>query len=105
MITAMGALGYDIYLLVDYGWTLNIYCDDIFYIWISEVICVFSELEKLSLRSVRQNLMIIMALHRINLNEKSTVSIKLFKSLQFYHENNFKCFSNLIFKINLLKRH
>lgn len=41
MITAMGALGYDIYLLVDYGWTLNRYCDDIFYIWISEVVCVF----------------------------------------------------------------
>ena len=47
MITAMGALGYDIYLLAYYGGTLNRYCDDILYIWVSEVVCVFSKLKNI----------------------------------------------------------
>merc|ERR1711892_118328 len=41
MITAMGALGWDIYVLCYDGYELHRYCDDIFYIWITEVVVVF----------------------------------------------------------------
>ena len=43
MITAMGAMGWDIYALVDQGYSMNRYCTDTFYIWITEVVVVFSE--------------------------------------------------------------
>ena len=43
MITAMGALGWDMYVLIGYGHRLNQYCTDIFAIWIAEVVVVFSE--------------------------------------------------------------
>ena len=45
-ITAMGWLGYDIYVLIEYGNRLNAFCTDIFYIWISEVSFVFSEFKQ-----------------------------------------------------------
>ena len=43
MLTTMGALGWDIYLMVEYGYELNRYCTDIFGIWLAEIVIVFSK--------------------------------------------------------------
>lgn len=41
MLTTMGALGWDIYLMIEYGYELNRYCTDIFGIWLAEIVIVF----------------------------------------------------------------
>ena len=46
MLTTMGALGWDIYLMVEYGYELNRYCTDIFGIWLAEIVIVFSKTKR-----------------------------------------------------------
>ena len=55
MLTTMGALGWDIYLMVEYGYELNRYCTDIFGIWLAEIVIVFSMCLSFNLKSIFQS--------------------------------------------------
>ena len=44
MIAALGWMGWDIFVLIEYGSRLKAFCADIFYIWMAEIIFVFSKI-------------------------------------------------------------